>query len=403
MQPTTLQVALIDGPTYVPLYRIFEEFEHFYGIKVKVTFRGTHPELNRHMQEVFISGQTHYDLISTHTKYAPAQGPFLQRLDDCFVPEELEDFSPALLELARIQGALKSIPRNFDARLLLYRADRFEELGITVPQTWEELGEASKRAKAAGYTGFVYPGKESGLVGTFFELLASEGGELFDEQLQPAFTSDAGFKALHLLREWYRQGLTPATLPDMHYDEVSACFQSGDSTMVTDWPGYFRLLNEPLSPVYNRFDLALTPAGTNGKRAVYGGSHSFAVPAASQNLEHAIKLLKFITSVDAQRIDADHGHVPVRTSVMMHQMDAAEPGTIEAKRWAMLKETIATCIVIPPKFPEYPETEDILWKALRRCILGEISEVEALSQAAVDIDRIVGKYAKGEAGNRKGR
>ncbi|GGG59696.1 extracellular solute-binding protein [Paenibacillus radicis (ex Gao et al. 2016)] len=393
MTVQTLRVALIEGPAYNPLYQIFEKFERDTGIHVSVSFLGAHPDLNRHVGELFDSGKCNYDLISTHTKYAPSQAAYLMELDDYFMAEELNDFSPALIELARVQGKLKSIPRNFDARLLFYQTDKLQQLGLDVPQTWQELYEAAVAAKEQGCTGFAYPGMESGLFGTFFELLVSRGGELFDERLQPAFDSEAGREALHYLKRMYEQGLTPQNLPDMHYDEVSQCFRDGECMMVTDWPGYYQLLLDPSRPAAGRFGLALTPADASGKRSVYCGSHSFAVTASTQKPEQAVSLLKYLTSQEAQSIDAVHGHVPVRGSVLDSQKKSAPAGSLEAQRWSLLDETMATCVIIPPKFPEYPETEDLLWKALQDGITGKLPVEDALKGAAANIGRIVSRYA----------
>ncbi|WP_152392856.1 extracellular solute-binding protein [Paenibacillus guangzhouensis] len=389
MKSKTLRVALIDGPAYSPLYECLAQFSQRFGIQVDIGFKGTHPDLNRHVQESMENGLPSYDLISTHTKYAPSQARYLYALDQEFTAEELEDFSPALLDLARVQGKLMSVPRNFDARLLVYRRDRLEELGLSVPKTWEELADVAMRATEAGYTGFAFPGMESGLFGTFFELLISSGGQLFDEQLQPMFASVAGGEALHKLRQWYQCGWTPKELPTMHYDEVSECFRQGESTMITDWPGYFSLLSDPMSPVANVFDLALTPKSANGIRAVYCGSHSFAIPASSEHVEEALLLLKFMTSPGVQAIDAEQGHVPVRQSIMSRQKREAPPNSIAARRWSLLEETIATSVIIPPKFPQYPAAEDILWQALRRCIIGELSEQQALALASEQIQQLI--------------
>ncbi|MFF2089823.1 extracellular solute-binding protein [Paenibacillus sp. NPDC058174] len=393
MTGQTLRVALIEGPAYNPLYHIFDKFERHTGIHVSVSFLGAHPDLNRHVGELFDSGECDYDLISTHTKYAPSQASHLLDLDDYFSAEQLSDFSPSLIELARVQGKLKSIPRNFDARLLFYRTDQLQQLGLDVPQTWKELYEAAAAAKGQGWTGFAYPGMESGLFGTFFELLVSRGGELFDERLQPAFDSEAGREALRYLKRIYEQGLTPQNLPNMHYDEVSQSFRDGGCMMVTDWPGYYQLLLDPSRPAAGRFGLALTPADDSGKRSVYCGSHSFAVTASTQKPEQAISLLKFFTSYEAQSIDALNGHVPVRGSVMDAQKKSAPAGSLEALRWSLLDETMATSVIIPPKFPEYPETEDLLWKALQDGITGKLSVEDALKGAAADIGGIVSRYA----------
>src|SRR5260370_42491995 len=108
---TELQVALISGPAYDPLYECLPHFTAATGIKVKVAFRGDHPTLNQHLGTL---AAVPYDFVSTHTKYAPSQLQFLAPLDALINESELEDFAPLLLDLARIDDLLYSIPRNID-------------------------------------------------------------------------------------------------------------------------------------------------------------------------------------------------------------------------------------------------------------------------------------------------
>ena len=44
-----------------------------------------------------------------------------------------------------------------------------------------------------------------------------------------------------------------------------------------------------------------------------------------------------------------------------------------------------TSVIIPPKFAKYPETEDLLWRALQACIIGSLTEEEALREATMNI------------------
>src|SRR5213078_4061772 len=144
------------------------------------------------------------------------------------------DFLPQPLALAQINGALLQIPRNLDVRLLYYRRDLIDH----APRTWDELVETAAAVTTPGIYGFLFPGRDSGLFGTFYELLVSAGGQLFDADLRPAFDDAAGVWAADRLAELHhRRGLTPRELPAWHYDEVSASFRRGEAAMVCDWPG----------------------------------------------------------------------------------------------------------------------------------------------------------------------
>ena len=93
--------------------------------------------------------------------------------------------------------------------------------------------------------GFIFPGRESGLFGTFFELAEMAGAHLFPGDLVPDIENDGGRWALGLLRAFYSEGLVPPQLPEWHYDKVHECFRSGHAAMVGDWPGYYSLYRDP--------------------------------------------------------------------------------------------------------------------------------------------------------------
>jgi multiple sugar transport system substrate-binding protein len=167
---------------YDPLYSRLEEFEDCEGISVEVAAALAHPDLNECIEEEVGSGMASYDLISTHTKYAPSQRRWLTPLDEDLDESELESFTPRTLELARIDDRLYGIPRNLDVKLLYYRTDLVPE----PPSSWEELRDEAARLRSAELYGFVFPGKESGLFGHFFELHAMAGGRMFEGEGPPA-------------------------------------------------------------------------------------------------------------------------------------------------------------------------------------------------------------------------
>src|SRR5205085_965644 len=148
-----LQVALVSGPAYDPLYECLPEFARATGVKVGVAFSGDHPTLNHH-------------LARRHN--SPP---------DCY--------------------------------------------------------------------GFLFPGRESGLFGTFFELAEMAGARLFPETLVPDIENGGGRWALQLLRTFYAEGLVPPELTRWHYDKIHECFRAGRAAMVGDWPGYYGLYSDP--------------------------------------------------------------------------------------------------------------------------------------------------------------
>jgi multiple sugar transport system substrate-binding protein len=400
MAAKRLRLLLVGGPMYDPLYRRLDEFEGQTGWEIEVADRLSHPALNARIADEFSSETARYDLISTHTKYAPSQRQWLSPLEDDLGADELTGFYPQPLNLARIDGTLFGVPRNLDVKLVYYRTDLLSDpaegavfqasvgRALQVPQTWAEFRDVALHfARGPELYGFAFPGRESGLFGHFFELQAMAGGRLFADRLEPAFDDDAGRWALGLLVELYRRKAAPPQTPDWHYDEVAACFRGGYAAMTTDWPGGFYTYTDPaLCVVADRFDVAPYPVGPAGRR-VYAGSHTFAIPTTVRDRGAAVALLRFLVSPESQLVEARLGSFPTRPAVLAEVRAESPSRSIQSRRWSLLEKTAAAAL-FPPAHPRYPRMEDALWQAARRALLGESMVDEALHDAAVRIRQI---------------
>jgi multiple sugar transport system substrate-binding protein len=401
-----VRVVFVGGPMYDSLYEALPEFERVSGLRVEVVATLPHPELNAYVRQAFESGTAAFDLLSTHTKYAPSQARWLSPLDDLVPPDHVADLLERPLALSRIGGRLLQVPRNVDVRLLHYRTDLFAGPAegrafeartgrpLRVPDTWEALGETAEFFTRPGLYGFLFPGRDSGLFGTFYELLVGAGGELFDGSLQPAFESAAGEWAVRTIVDLHHERrVTPRELRSWHYDEISAAFRAGNAAMVCDWPGSYHLHRAPeTSRVWDRVALAPLPAGPAGTRAAYAGCHSFAIPVTSRNRAGAAALLTFLTSFEAQLLEARRGAIPCRKSALARVRREAAADPVEARRWTLLDEAQQT-MIIPPRFPAYPACEDAIWHAVQSAMEGRSSPREALAQAASLIRPLVSKDA----------
>lgn len=400
----TVRALLVGGPMYDGLYARIPDFERETGLRVEILDRLPHPELNARVKRDFGAGTADVDLLSTHTKYAPSQAEWLSALDDVVLAADLDDLLPRSAELARIDGRLLQYPRNLDCRLVYFRRDLFEDEArrhefertrkrpLRVPETWDELVEVAVFLSGSGLHGFLFPGRDSGLFGTFYELLVSSGGELFDRDLRPAFASSAGYYAADRLAELHhRRKTTPAELPRWHYDEVSASYRRGEAAMVGDWPGSDYLYADPRhSTVADRTGLALLPGGFGGRRAAYAGCHSFAIPATAKNREGAMRLLRFLTSLDSQVDEARRGALPVRRSAFEAMRAEAKGDSRKAHRLELLART-SEDLIIPPRFAAYPDCEDAIWHGIQKAITGALPPKEAVEEAARACATVVGR------------
>src|SRR5262249_7354296 len=249
--------------------------------------------------------------------------------------------------------------------------------------TWDALVETATAVSQPGRFGFLFPGRDSGLFGTFYELLVSAGGELFDGDLKPAFDGPAGVWAVDVLTELHhRRRVTPRELPSWHYDEISMAFRRGQAAMVCDWPGSHHLyIAAETSAVVEQTRVGLLPVGPSGRRAAYAGCHSFAIPRTARNREGAARLLEALTSMPAQLHEARGGAIPVRSSALRRIREEALADPAEARRWDLLARTLEV-MIMPPRFAAYPACEDALWRSIQRAMEGAGPPKEAGGKGA---------------------
>jgi multiple sugar transport system substrate-binding protein len=350
----TLRVALVGGPMYDGLYELLPD-------DVEIAVHADHPTLNRAVAELLGAGER-LDVISTHGKYAPSQSAWLRPLDDLLDPAVVGGLAPRAVELCRFDGALLCAPRNIDVRVLWWRTDLLD----AAPATWAEVESSSG---AFGFTG-----RESGLFGLFYELMAAAGAPLFDEDLHPTLTGTPAVDAVALLQRLAAKA--PADLPSWHYDDVDEALLAGRVAMAAAWPGG--------SARIRRSELAdrLAPAPYPGGRS-YSGCHAWAIPRTCGDLQAAVDLVARLCSAEAGILEAASGGVPAHLGAL----DRHEPvDATDAARWAVTRATIDTAMLTYPPLVRFPEVEDAGWGAIHDALLGALGPEEAVArmQAAAE-------------------
>jgi multiple sugar transport system substrate-binding protein len=328
---------------------------------VDVVVHADHPTLNREVAARLAAGER-LDVISTHGKYAPSQAGWLRPLDELVDPATLARLAPKAVELCSFRGSLLCVPRNIDVRVLWWRTDLMDG----APQTWDEV-EAAPVA-------FGFTGRESGLFGLFYELMAAAGASLFDGVGRPTLTGPAAVAAVSRLRRLAAKA--PPELPSWHYDDVDDALLEGRVAMAAAWPGgYDRIRQSALAP-------KLAPAPYPGGRS-YAGCHGWAIPRTCGDLDGAVELLDRLASLEAGRLEAAAGGIPAHVDALAeHQpVDA-----VDAHRLSITAATIAGSMLTYPPLVRFPEVEDAGWGAIHDALTGAIDAEGAVArmQAAAE-------------------
>ncbi len=351
----TLRVALVGGPMYDHLYTLFDEAD------VEIVVHADHPTLNRRVAELLEAGER-LDLIATHSKYAPSQAQWLQPLDALVDPHEL---APLAVDLCRFDGALLCVPRLIDVRIM------WSHLAAP-PSTW--------RALAASDVVFGFSGRESGLFGTFFELVVGSGGRLFTEDGRPCIDSPEAVTAVELLCHFAARA--PDDLPDWHYDQVDTALLDDRVDAAGMWPGAWGAIwsaqidTECGSTATRTLGPFRYPAGS-ARWVSYAGCHAWAIPTTCGDVPAATALLNTLVSAPTHELDARGGNVCAHVAAFA----AVEPvNETDRRRLEIITDTIEQAMITYPPHPRFPEVEDVGWHAIHDALCGRISPAAAVAQ-----------------------
>ncbi|MDR9762903.1 sugar ABC transporter substrate-binding protein [Rhizobium redzepovicii] len=313
-----------------------------------------------------------------------AAGWFLP-LNDVIDADSVKDIGVA--KIFTVDGKLLGVPYTNDFRVMLINKKHFADAGVSeMPKTLDDLVVAAKKIKEKGIT--QYPiglpvSATEGASTSWYLLTKAFGGELFDKDFNPLFTSpdSAGYKALAFELMLLKEGLVdPAStgLKDSQINE-SMFGQGITSIMISGEPGRLGQMNDPKqSKVAGQVEAILVPTASGETRS-FGLPEALAIPNVSQNKDAAIAFVKWFTSKDFQKKNAANGFLPTRTSALseLNQDGKLNSGDV----------LVAQSKTVEPLFPQgtppwYPQFSSGVNTAINSAAKGQMSVDQAMEAIA---------------------
>ena len=272
-------------------------------------------EFDTHVTTTYAGGGS-YDVLysSDHwlAKWAEAGG--VVPLEDHF-PEVLDyvpDTAPYSVEAMTYNGKLYGLPYYTDVMYFFYNAKMLEDAGIaSPPTTWDEVTEQSLILKEKGITPnpvMIGLKASSWFDEAFYALVYSEGGSMFDENLEPVFETDSG--PAYDVIEWLAASINdtkiiPMAVLEMTAVDVQEAFKNGGTAFVIV-PGYMvREFNTPgISKVAGQAEVSMMPGATHetdGYTRMYlMGNGALRDEATQEASWHLIEFMGGKTTVDGE-------------------------------------------------------------------------------------------------------
>ena len=313
---TTITVLFEGHPSSEAIIEMLPKFKEETGITV-VPETVPYSDLTSRALLEFSTGSGRYDVVMDDWVKAIgyADADYIEPLDARMSGDttyfDAADFVPAYLSSMSYEGAAYGVPVYGESTFLMYRKDLYEQFGIEVPQTFEELREAAKTIQEGtngDVVGITLRG-EQGIQNVYVwsGFLWGFGGQWLDESGMSAVDSPEAVASLEFFGDLLRD-YGPTGVANFGWQENRLLFQQGKAAMTIDATVNGAYAEDPdESDIVGKVGYAPVPVATDDLK---GGSsslaiHGFYLNANSDAKEAAWQFMSWATAAAQQAAAMD--------------------------------------------------------------------------------------------------
>lgn len=290
-------------------------------------------------------------------------------------------------------GRLMGVPINGNVEVLFYRADLYEEHGLAVPETWEQLlDNVVALNDPPGLYGFVHRDDRTSATADFSNYMFSFGGSVFEDRsagnYKVTLNSPTNLDALQYYRELGEKGGYPSP-GSVSQAQMIQHLLTGKAAHAIGIIGAWADVDDPQkSAVVGKLSAALIPraAREGGQHASRAGHWIGAIAGnvPKERQEAALTFLKWFIMRPQQIEFTAEGGVPTRTDVVGAELE-------QDPRHRFLEALAANSKVAKMVYtvPEARQLFAITDLRLNEAIIGALGPAEALNTAAAEIEAVM--------------
>jgi len=352
------------------------------GFEVEILQRPNTPsELLTQMTSAIYAGTSPYDILNFEDEIALpfSRIGWLLPLDEIIPKDFWDDLTKPMFEMMRIwsqsKGETFRIANNFEPCYWWYRQDWFDEKGINIPQTWDEVKEMGKvfTDKKRG----VWASEEGLIKRAFLNVYLAwitkqAGGNHFD--IDETFET-----ALQYIYDlMYKHDVLSPTCLQKNYDQQNGDYMGDRVAFMRQWPFFYDVTMQNKSWFSKeKVVCGFPPIGPAGeKNSTYAASWGLGIPKTAQNIEGAKKLLEFLIRKDIapKLVDYSTWFLSARKSVLEK---AGKSGSGKLLKMYIDADVIAT----RPYHLKYAEAVSIVEDVSSAFLSNQINLSTALKRA----------------------
>ena len=240
-----------------------------------------------------------------------------------------DSFVEGALDAVTYDGKIYGIPSDITCMAVWYNKKIFEENGVEVPETYEELKGAIDQLNASNVTPIVVGGKDRWPFLGWYSYLAQRigGTELYNEVCQgdKKLTEDAFVKAGEEVRELSQNGFINGNL-SLDAPTSESLFAAGKAAMLItgSWSIPTFASDETTAEDFSFFPFpGMTEKSSEEDGYLYGGvANTLAISKDTENAEAAEKFVKFYMSEEEQksRVERTGSVSPIKVDIDKEKM-----------------------------------------------------------------------------------
>src|SRR5258706_8509634 len=322
---------------------------------------------------------------------------------------EISTHFPAIVASYTVHNKLVAMPYYGNIGLLYYRTDLLRQYGYGAPpRTWDELAsmaariQAGERAKGkSDFWGFVWQGAGEGLTCNALEWQASDGGgRIIEEDKTISVNNPHAIRAWKRAARWVGSISPPSVVGYKEWDALNA-WVAGDAAFMRNWPIAYVDSQAAGSPIRNKFDMTLLPAGKAGSVGTLGGI-GLAVSRFSAHPREALELVRYLCSRNEQLQRSRALSEPPTLPELYELPELLQPNP----SYALLGQGFQTGLASRPSNvtgKKYEEVTDAYIQAVHSVLTREKNAPEAAAALENELVQITGfKKGRPAAGTSNG-
>ncbi len=245
-------------------------------------------------------------------------------------PEFYNFLQAGPLASTTFDGGIYAIPYNLNGEFIYYNKQVFADLGLTVPETWEDFLNIIKTTKENGIIPIALGNAEIWTGAIPFMMIAERVGglEAINETLagERKWTDEIFVRSGEVLQELMNMGAFEPNVNGIKPDEARSKFVMGQAALWINGTWEISILNAQMGPEnYGIFSLPEIPGGKGSiDHHIVFADQAYAIGANSEHKDVAWSLLKFMFSQERQE-------AVVRSNVLPATKVEVDPATADAR------------------------------------------------------------------------